>query len=418
MTKVKLFYGWYIVFASLILTTFYSAIFVYGWTAFLNPIIKTFDWSVAQISFASSIYFLETGIMNPAWGIVVDRWSPKKLMLFGVIVTGLGLFCLSLTTNLAIYYTGFCIMGLGSSLILGILPTTMIARWFRRDIGKANGVFFMGLGIGGVMVPIVVKIIDKLTWQSTLLYSAIGFVVIGIPLAFIYRNRPEDYGMVPDGKKSIIDGVVPAIKYNFGTGVKQALKMRAFWQLNLVSLFQNATIITVTNFVIPYMTNLGMSRSNAGMVVSIFTLVSLFSRIPLGMSADVFKKKYVITLTLGLLAVSLFVFWAINIHSPFWLILLFCVTYGLGMSGINVLRAPIQAEYFGTRNFGTIFGLNSIATTIGAVAAMPLTGWVFDTYHSYKPFWFGLAIFAVIAIISMLTIPPAPKNTESASRIG
>lgn len=398
------------VIASLILTTYYSAIFIYGWTAFLNPILKTFEWSVAEISLASSLYFAETGLLNPLWGLAVDRWSPKKLMLYGVIVTGLGLFCLSRTTNLIIYYAGFCTMGLGSSLIIGILPTTMIARWFRRDIGKANGIFFMGLGIGGAMVPLIVNLIDKLTWQTTLFYAAIGFIALGVPLAFIYRRRPEDYGLIPDGKTTLVNGVIPAIKYNFGTGIKEALQMRAFWHLNLVSLFQNATIITVTNFIIPYMTDMHMSRQDASMIVTIFTLVSLCSRIPFGMSSDVFKKKYVLSLTLGLLAVSLFTFWAINIPGPFWVILLFCITYGLGMSGINVLRAPIQAEYFGTKNFGTIFGLNSISTTIGSVASLPLAGWVFDHYQSYKPFWFGLAVFAVIALIAMLTIPPPRKE--------
>ena len=416
--KFKLFYGWYIVAAGLVLIAYNCAIFIYGWTAFVNPIIATFGWSVAQISLASSLRGLETGVFNPVWGVAVDRWSPRKLMLFGTIGMALGTFLLSRTTNLAAFYAGFMIMGLGGSLVTGILPTTVIARWFRRDIGKANGVFFMGLGIGGVLVPVVVKIVDTITWQTTLMYASIGFLVLGIPLSFVFRSRPEDYGMVPDGKPPAPGNKSrPAPDYNFGTSVRQALRMRSFWYINVISVFQNATIATVTMFIIPYLTNLDMPRQTAGMVVSLFTFISLFSRIPLGMSADVFSKKYVIAFTLVLLVIGLFVFWMVDGRSPFWLVLVFCITYGVGMSGIMALRAPLQAEYFGTQNFGTIFGLNSISVTIGGVLGTPLAGWVFDTYHSYKPFWLGLVVFTLLAVFLMLTIPPAPKRALSTQTV-
>jgi len=409
--KFKLFYGWYIVAAGLVLIAYNCAIFIYGWTAFVNPIIATFGWSVAQISLASSLRGLETGVFNPVWGVAVDRWSPRKLMLFGTIGMALGTFLLSRTTNMAMYYTGFMIMGLGGSLVTGILPTTVIARWFHRDIGKANGVFFMGLGIGGVLVPVVVKIVDTITWQTTLMYASIGFLVLGIPLSFVFRSRPEDYAMIPDGKPPAPGNKSrPTPDYSFGTSVTQALKMRSFWYINIISVFQNATIATVTMFIIPYLTNLDMPRQTAGMVVSLFTFISLFSRIPLGMAADVFSKKYVVAFTLVLLVIGLYVFWMIDGRSPFWLVLVFCITYGVGMSGIMALRAPLQAEYFGTQNFGTIFGLNSISVTIGGVLGTPLAGWVFDTYHSYKPFWLGLVVFALLAVFFMLTIPPVPKR--------
>jgi MFS family permease len=415
--KIKLFYGWYIVAAGLLLTAYHCAIFIYGFTAFVNPIITTFGWSYAQVSLAMSLRGLETGAFNPIWGAVVDRYSPRKLMLFGVIVTGLGIFCLSRATNLAMYYAGFLIMGLSSSLAVGILPTAVIARWFRQSLGKANGVFFMGLGIGGVLVPLVVTMVDKLGWQTALLVSAIGFWILGIPLSFVFRSRPQDYGLLPDGKKPEAVAAMalsPARQQDFGTSVKEALKMRAFWHLNLVSLFQMAALGPITTFAIPYLTNLGMSRSSASMVVMLYTAASLFGRIPLGMLADIFKKKYVITFALGMLGIGLFVFWLLDGQSPFWLVLLFGITFGIGVSGIMVLRPPILVEYFGSKNFGTIFGLNSIVITIATVISTPLAGWVFDTYHDYKPFWLALVIFSVIAVVVMLTIPPASKRVPEA----
>ena len=83
--RFKLFYGWYIVGAGLVLSAYYSALYVYGFTAFINPIMATFGWSMTQLALASSMRGLETGVFNPMWGAVVDRYSPRKLLLFGVI---------------------------------------------------------------------------------------------------------------------------------------------------------------------------------------------------------------------------------------------------------------------------------------------------------------------------------------------
>ncbi|MFH1032484.1 MAG: MFS transporter [Chloroflexota bacterium] len=416
--KVKLFYGWYIVAVCFLLMVYYGAIFIYGFTAFVNPIVATFGWSMAQLSLASSLRSLETGAFNPVWGTVADRYSPRKLMLFSIIVTALGVVCLSQTKNLLMYYVGFLIMGLGSSLLTAILPNTLIARWFRKDIGKATGVFYTSGGIAGMLVPAVTIILDRLGWQTTLLYIAIGFLVLGIPLSFVIRSRPEDYGLSPDGKTQLAGSLKSARPYDFGTGIKEALKTRAFWHINLAILFQSSTMSILIFYMMPYLSSLGSDRATASMVVMLYTLVSIAGRLALGTLSDTLKKSYLVAFTVVMMGTGLFIFWLVGADSPFWLMLLFAITYGLGLGGALVTRPPILAEYFGVKKFGTIFGLSSIFTTIGGVVAAPAAGWVIDTYHTYKPVWLALIGFAVIALISMLTIPlPAPGKVAKSKQI-
>lgn len=414
--KFKLFYGWYIVIAGMVLATYYSAIFGYGWQAFVNPIATTFGWTMATLSLASSMRSLEMGVFNPVWGGVVDRWSPRWLMRIGVITTALGTLLLSLTKNLPMYYGGFLIMGLGSSLVTNMLPTALIARWFKKDVGKANGLFFMGQGIGGVTVPLVVALVDNLTWQTTLLYVSISFFIMGIAVSFVMRNRPEDYGLVPDGRTPTTPGGGGRSRTSdFGLSVKEALKTRAFWFVGFVTLFQVAIVGAINLYGVPYLTNVGMTRATAGSVVSLFTLISLFTRIPMGLLSDIFRKTHVIALTVLLQGGGIFLFWLIGGSSPFWLIFIFALTYGIGVSGVAALRAPFVADYFGTKNFGTIFGLISIFTTVGQIASPPIAGWVFDTYHTYKPVWLVLGLFTIVALIVILSVPPSGRKIETAA---
>lgn len=405
-----MFYGWYLVTAGALLMAYTGGALIYGFTAFINPIVATFSWSYAQISLAISIRGAETGALNPFLGMAVDRWPARRLTLIGIILMGLGLFCLSQTANLAMFYAGFLIMGLGSSLATQMVPTTTVARWFRKNIGKASGILAMGTGIGGALVPLLVKVIDTYGWQNALIYLAIGIWVLGIPLSFLFRDRPEDYGLLPDGQPQddTPTGQQPAAP-DIGTGVRAALKMPAFWFIGIASLFQMAAMNAGIIHMMPYLDSLGMERSSAGMVVMLVPLVSLPVRIPYGLLADMFQTKYVMAISTVLISIGLFIFWLLDDGSPFWLVLLFAIAFGCGMGGFMPLRPPLLREYFGTRNFGTIFGLTSIFTTIGIISSPPLAGWVYDTLGVYDPVWLVLGGLAMAGAI-IIAVMPSPSS--------
>ncbi|MBI2830107.1 MAG: MFS transporter [Chloroflexi bacterium] len=409
--RIKLFYGWYIIAAGFILLAYNSWLFIYGWTAFINPILATFGWSLTQLALASSLRGIESGIFNPMWGTAVDRWSARKLMLFGTVTTALGIFLLSQSSNLAMYYVGFLLMGVGSSLVTGIVPTAIIARWFRRDIGKANASYFMGYALGGVMVPLIVTIIDKISWQTTLLYAGIGYLVLGVPLSFVFRDWPAQYGLLPDGKTADSPKRSRDVPNNdFATGVREALKNRAFWHVSLVTLFQIAYLTTLQMFTIPYLTSVGMTRTTAAMLIMVYTLISFASRIPWGLVTDTFRRTHLLALSVGLQTIGLFVFWLMDARSSFLMVLIFSLSFGVGIGGILTLRASILGDYFGSRSFGTIWGLNGVFVTIGGVVAAPLVGWIYDTTHDYRPFWMAGVVFGIIAFIAALTIPRAVRR--------
>jgi MFS family permease len=411
--KFKLFYGWYIVAGGLLLNFFNATVFSYGWSAFVNPIVATFGWTMVQLSLASSLRGMEHGIFNPLFGWVVDHYSAKKLMIAGIIVNAGGIFLLSQTKNLAMYYSGFLLMGLGSSLAIGIIPTTLIARWFKKDLGKATGIFAMGNGFGGLAAPLVVKTIDSIGWQTTLLYGSLVILLIGLPVALIYRDRPQKYNLLPDGASVANGGIkTTKTKLEFGTSVKDALRSRAFWHLVVTVFFQNSFLGVLSLFLIPYLTNVGMSRTTAATVTSLFTFVSLFTRIPFGMLSDRIRKSYCVALSVAFQTIGIFIFWALSGSSPFWMIIIFAITYGIGLSGIVVLRPPILVEYFGTKNFGTIYALEGVFITAAGIIAQPLAGWIFDTYQTYKPLWMGYFIFGIVALIVMLTMPAPKRRTE------
>ncbi len=82
----RIFYGWYIVAASVAMNFYLSITFFQGFQAFFLPILEEFKWSRTEMSGAFSLRQLETGILAPVIGVLVDRWVPRKVILVGVIV--------------------------------------------------------------------------------------------------------------------------------------------------------------------------------------------------------------------------------------------------------------------------------------------------------------------------------------------
>jgi len=388
-----------------------SGAMLFGFTAFVNPIATTFGWSYAQISLAMSLRGLESGALNPFLGVVIDRWPARRLALAGVLAYGLGLLLLSRVNNLAMFYAAFLVIGLGSSLAIQMLPMTMVARWFRKNIGKASGILAVGTGIGGVFIPLLVKLIDTYGWQNALIVLAIGLWVVGIPLSLVFRNRPEEHGLLPDGSPpDIANGSDNPEARDFNIGVRQAIKMRAFWFIGITLMLQIATINAVVIHLMPYLASIGLERSSASQVSMVVALASMGARIPFGLLSDIFQKRYVMALTCGLLSAGAFLFWLID-GSSFVLIILFAITFGLGMGGFQPVRTPTIAEYFGIRNFGAILGLLSVFVTIGMIVAPPAAGWVFDTLGYYDPAWLILSVTALAGAILILILPPPPGSS-------
>lgn len=404
-----MFYGWYIVGASALIMGYNSLLFIYGFSTFINPIINTFGWSYAQVSLARTVRALVTGAINPLLGTLVDRFPARRLLIIGSIILGLGLLSLGQASNLAMFYGGFLIMGLGGSLAIQLVPQTTVARWFRKNIGKANGIMGFSVALGGVAVPLLVITIDTIGWQSAYIAAAIGTWILIIPLSLVFRTRPEEYGMLPDGE-SPSDAKESTTGENTGSRitVKEALKMRTFWLIGIGALAQTSGTVSVLTHMMPHFTHNGMERSYASLIVMMVALVGLTARIPFGWLMDVTSRRNVIALCVGLSGTSFILLSFIRADTPFVLVIAYAITFGFGSGGVW-LRSALIREYFGTKSFGAILGLMGIFTTIGTSTMPPLTGWVFDTLKSYSPAFISLGIANIIGALLTLVIPRYSK---------
>jgi sugar phosphate permease len=415
----KIFYGWWIVAALFFIAAYVTGIVFFGFTAILDPIASEFGWSYTQISLAASLRGIESGLLSPLVGWLIEKWGPRKLLLLGITITGIGLLLLSKVNSLATFYSAFFVISIGLSICTNVIPMTVVGYWFRRRVSIATGIVVSGTACGGLLVPLVTGAIDTYGWRIAMTGLGIGALVIFIPVAFIIRHKPEQYGLLPDGDtsvKQVNDNNRYPDKPDIDIEVKQVIKKRIFWFIGIASACHLLIVNAVVTHVMTYLGTAGIARASSSIVASAIPIISIAGRLSFGWFGDRFDKRWVMVAGYLFLCTGLLIFNGIA-STGTWLLFLFIIFFGLGYGGPIPIVPAILREYFGRAHLGTLIGFILGITMVGSIIGPPLAGWFFDTFHSYKGAWFTCAGIAVIGIICLASIPSANKVNLSSDKI-
>lgn len=409
----RIFYGWWIVGAAFLVALYVGGVVFYGFTAIFEPIANEMGWSYTQISLAASLRGLELGLFAPIAGMLTDRLGPRRLIFGGALITALGLFMLSRTTSLATFYGAFALISLGMSATTLTVLMTAIANWFRLKVGIASAIAMSGYGFSGLLVPLIVKLIDTLDWRTTMAILAAGMVALVLPLTFVFRHRPEQYGYQPDGRKDIPISPGASIAEPQTTELHirttQALKTATFWRIAATFMVHALLTGTVITHIMPSLSSIGVIRSRASLMAMAVPIISVAGRLGFGWMADKFDRRRIVATSFAMMTAGL-LFFGYAQSAGLWLLVPFLFLFGLGYGGSTAVRPSIVSEYFGRANFGSIFGFIVGINAIGAIVGPPVAGWVYDNWGSYQSVWLvyaGLAFVAVLLIfnISRVNIP-------------
>ena len=416
--KKKIFYGWWIVAAAIVLNFFVGGTFVYGFTVFFNPIRNTFGWGAAVTSVAFTLQRLESGFLEAAAGFLVDRVGPRKLMLGGWGAVGLGFLMMSRVNSLWSFYGSFLLIAVGMSFAAFIVIFAPIANWFEKKRSRAMTLVATGFGASGMLVPLVAYAVGELGWRETLVIVAVVAWVIGIPLSLVMRHKPEQYGYLPDGvvladkggsakpDNSESIGETPGGDSDpiaTGLTLRASVRTKAFWLLAAVFFFQFIGASAVMVHLVPYLESVEVSSTLAATVVTGVTVSSLIGRLGFGLVGDFANKRYLITIGITLQTIGVFILSFVT-KDRIWLIVPYLLTYAPGFGATVPLRLALIADYFGSRNYGTIMGIMTLISMAGGLASPIIAGWIFDTTGSYQLAW---------QLFALITIPAIPLKLLS-----
>ena len=409
--KPNIFYGWWIVLSAGIVQWYSSAVFWRGFPPFFDAILSTFGWSTAATGAAVSIQRSESGLISPFVGTVIKRFGPKKVMAFGIFLTGGSFIWMSRMQELWEFYCAITILTLGMSFGTFIIFLAVVGNWFHKNRGKAISMLMAGAGLGGITIPLIVLGIEEFGWRNMIFSVGLGFWILGFPTSLVLRGDPEDYGQYPDGEKptSDSDSKEQVDSRNTGFSVGQALRNGNFWKLALAAGISQS-VFTSNLFHLTSFKEFGLTTTFAATIIGLSWWGDISGRIIVGFITDRFDRKKLLTisfslLTLGILGVSIiasqneYEYLDKNLG-----IILFIIFFGLGFGSSVPLRLTLAADYFGRKNYGSMVGiLNTVGAVFGTLSPL-LIGLTKDFTGEYKYAYYiltAMMIFSIPLIISL-----------------
>ena len=426
-SRPRIFFGWWSVSFIGLISGVGHGFNTYGISVLFLPISTELGLSRAATSWAPGIGRLEGGITSPLVGWLSDKFGPRWIVVFGIIVAGSGMIMMNYITEVWQYYVVWgALIGLGLNIGLTVAVDKTINDWFIRRRGLAQGIKFASLSILGIIVVQVITPLMKVTdWRFTCLLFGI-IMLASIPLAYIFvrPHRPEHYGMLPDGadtgagkedeevdmetRSTGYASSYEEIEYTF----KQAIKTRTFWLLIATFSVHNIIAGGFNIHVHPFLTDAGLTEAAASGLMGIMIFFTLPSRFFGGLFADRVPKnriQYLLTVAFLFQVVGLGTYLLFQ-NIPAAYVLMSC--YGLSSGAITPLVIIILGRYFGRKAFGSILGTTvAILSPLGMVAPV-FYGWVFDTTGSYNNAFITAVVLAVMAVVlsCLVRIPKLPGS--------
>jgi MFS family permease len=364
-----------------------GAALMHSYTVYLVAFIEEFGWSRAETSVAYSVSQLVAGGSSPFVGALVDRLGPRRLLLLGGALLVLGLIGSAFVTALwqVIVLYGV-VMTIGANCLGLVVFVPILSRHFVRRRGMAISIVQSANGFGrAVSAPLVQLGVSGIGWRPTYLVQAALMALLVLPLAALFRRTDpvapaSGDGTVPAGNSTAGPAAAPRPGWTLG----DAARTPHFWLLFAVYLFTGLGSFFVSLHQLAFAIDIGFDRVYAAEVLGMGALLAVFGTIVTGTLSDYVGREVSAILAYGISIVG--VICALLITSPdqHLLLWLHACFFGLTWGARGPAITAKTADLFPGRQLGTILGVITIGSGIGAAAGAWGAGWIFDLTGSYR----------------------------------
>jgi MFS family permease len=350
--------------------------------------------------------FLGFLIVAPFFGLLgamIDRIGARQVILFGILLVGLPLVLMGWMSRLWQYYL-LCIAEVVGYVLAGPIPNqVLVSNWFRFKRGRAMGYAYLGLGLGGVVAPVLAaRLIERFGWRRAFEVIGILIFVVLLPIGvWVTRSTPREMGLSPDGQveDAVIHGASNARSVELGLAIRTA----NFWLILAGSTLIIGAIGTVIQQFVLFLRDQGYSTSQASRVSSGLLFAGLAGRVVVGYFADRYSKKNVMALFYLVLALAIPLLFLARLPAALWS---FALVFGFAMGADYMLIPLVTAECFGLAALGKLLALIIMADSLGQWFGPLLAGKIFESTHSYNLAWGIITVAGVIGAAAVYAVLP------------
>ena len=423
----NIFFGWYIVAAGMVINMLIGGLVFHSFSFYVAELKAEYLWSASLFAFAFTLTRVESGVLGPIQGWLIDRFSPKTMIRWGVALTAVGMIAFSRLWDPGSFIGFYFLISIGASVGGFMTISVVTVTWFERLRSRALGFMAMGFGLGGFFAPVVGAMIDAVGWRWTALGTGVLLMVVGLALSSLFVRHPREKGMEPDGGPVAAsgDGASAAsqtarpenIYRHRDFTAREALRTRSFWALALA---HGTPLMVVSGMMVYFATRVqeieGLSAADAGFAWLVMSACQLVGQLTMGYLGDVISKRLILHFCMlghGAAGVLL------GIADSYLLVMLCSVVNGLAWGARGPLITALRADYFGASSFGQIMGWSSTVMMLFMVAGSLIVGTLRDVSGDFMLGFLVVGIGAGSGVlwVAMATRPRLAQAIAAARRM-
>jgi MFS family permease len=358
-------------------------------------------------------------ILAPLAGGLIDRIGPRRVVVPGIFILAIGLILCSTIDRLSQFYIYYgVVMGAGITSIGIVTYSAILAHWFEKKRGLANGIALSGMGLGTfLLVPISQNLISMWGWRTTFVITAGLVLIFLIPINTLFlRHKPWEVDQFPDGIKPFAPPDKTALRRasvgskNEWTLIKAASSGR-FWALMIFPFLGIIGIYIVLVHNLKFLVDQGIDKMTAAFIFAMVGVISSIFRIFWGWLSD--RSGREITYTLGIFCAcigvgSLLLF---EIYKANFFTVSYFIFFGMGWGVTAPMFMSASADLFKGRIFGLIYGFVEAGIGIAGAFGAWVAGYIFDQTLSYR--WAFILVIVVLILSCFFIWLAAPRKINT-----
>jgi MFS family permease len=365
-----------------------SASLMHAYTVFLLAFVADFGWSRADASLAYAVGQIIGGVSSPLVGSLVDRLGARRMVLLGGCLLTAGLLGSAMATTLwQVVLLYGVVMTLGANCIGLVVFVPLVSRLFVAQRGMAISLLQSANGFGrAISAPIAQWLVDDVGWRNAYLLQAGLMGLLVIPLAAMFRGA----------EAAIPAGAGGGQAEGHAWTLAEAARTRHFWLLFLVYMLTSIGSFLVSLHQLAFAVGQGFEPLYAAFVLGMGSLLALPGVILTGTISDHIGRERAAILAYAISIVGVAAALLIENADQHLMLWLHACFFGITWGARGPAITAKTADLFGGPRLGTILGVITVGSGLGAGIGAWGAGLLFDLTETYRPA-FVLSIVAYAA---------------------
>lgn len=352
---------------------------------YLTAITDALGIKRSLFSINDSCRYVASALVNLFFGALAVKIGLRAMTAIGFASTAAAMLTYALAENVLVFYLGGTLLGIGLAFTTTSMTSSIVRRWFNKDIGKYTGIVFASNGIGAAVAsqiasPLINQPDNPFGYrQSYFLVFAI-VAVTGVIVVALLRNQPKKPLEIVPMKKGARRGA-----NWYGIDFSTAKKKNYFYLAAGAVLITGICLQGINSVYIAHLKDIGMRPEFTATLASIFALALTGSKLAVGWMYDRFGLP-VVMVVCPFAALVAFVLLATLPATSAGMVLavIFALLYALSLPLETLVIPLLVNDLFGSVSYDKLLGIFTAINYTGYALGAPIINLSYDLFGSYK----------------------------------